>query len=141
MLNASIWAVDYTKSDQIMVQEIVQRVNAYRIANGLKKLNLSNALSSAAQQHSLDMAKNRAKFGHDGFANRIKYLHNVLPKTTNGAENVAFNYKSAKIVVDGWFNSSGHKRNMLGHYDLTGIGLARNSRGQIYFTQMFLKLA
>jgi uncharacterized protein YkwD len=55
------------------------------------------------------------------------------------AENVASGQMSAREVVDGWLNSPGHRRNIEGNFKLTGIGLARGSRGMIYFTQIFTR--
>jgi len=39
--------------------------------------------------------------------------------------------------VDGWLNSPGHKKNIEGNFTLTGIGYARDHKGNIYFTQIF----
>ncbi len=136
MLASSLVA---TGTDQKMVADILEYVNAYRVQHGLSTLTLNTFLSQEARYHSTDMAKHRMKFGHDGFSERIAYAHQKIPNSQFGAENVAFNYKTAKIVVDGWMNSSGHKRNILGHYNLTGIGIARDSAGKPYFTQIFLK--
>jgi uncharacterized protein YkwD len=128
-----------TDADQKMAADILGYVNQYRGYYGLSKLTLNTILSQEAVYHSADMAKHRMGFGHDGFSQRIEHAHQKIPNSQGGAENVAFNYKTAKIVVDGWMNSSGHKRNILGHYTLTGIGIARDSAGKPYFTQIFLK--
>ena len=129
-----------TGTDEKMVADILGYVNQYRIQHGLSTLTLNTVLSQEATYHSADMAKHRLGFGHDGFAQRIANAHQKIPNSQAGAENVAFNYKTAKIVVDGWMNSSGHKRNILGHYNLTGIGIVRDSAGKPYFTQIFLKV-
>jgi uncharacterized protein YkwD len=55
------------------------------------------------------------------------------------AENVAYGQLSAKAVVDGWLKSAPHKKNIEGNYNLTGIGLAKDRKGVIYFTQIFLR--
>lgn len=125
-------------ADQKMVADILVYVNQYRVQHGLPNLTLNPILSQEATHHSADMATHRMGFGHDGFAQRIEHAHQKIPNSQAGAENVAFNYKTAKIVVDGWMNSWGHKRNILGHYNLTGIGIVRDSAGKPYFTQMFL---
>jgi uncharacterized protein YkwD len=44
---------------------------------------------------------------------------------------------SAREVVDGWLKSPGHKRNIEGDFTLTGIGIASDKQGNIYFTQIF----
>ena len=54
------------------------------------------------------------------------------------AENVALGYPNAETVVQGWMNSSGHRRNILdGTVEETGIGIARSSAGGLYFCQVF----
>ena len=127
-------------SDQRMQIEILQEVNAYRKAHWLPPLSLNPALSEQARGHSADMANHRLPFGHDGFAQRIDAAHQAIPNSqAAGAENVAYNYKTAKIVVDGWVHSPGHRQNILGHYALTGIGIVRDASGKPYFTQLFLR--
>ena len=41
-------------------------------------------------------------------------------------------------AVDGWIKSDGHRQNMEGNYNLTGIGVAMNPQGEYYFTQIFI---
>lgn len=45
----------------------------------------------------------------------------------------------ATTAVRGWLKSPGHLRNIRGDYTLTGIGVAVNNKGEIFFTQVFLK--
>ncbi len=45
----------------------------------------------------------------------------------------------AREVVDGWLHSPGHRRNIMGDFRLTGIGVAEAANGMIYFTQIFVK--
>ena len=56
------------------------------------------------------------------------------------SENVAMNNSPipAQVAVRGWINSEGHKKNMEGDYDLTGVGIARSRNGSWYFTQIFV---
>jgi uncharacterized protein YkwD len=54
------------------------------------------------------------------------------------AENVALGYPNAETVVQGWMNSSGHRRNILDStVEETGIGIARSSAGGLYYCQVF----
>jgi uncharacterized protein YkwD len=57
-------------------------------------------------------------------------------------ENLAFmkGYPDpVSVAVKGWINSPGHQKNMVGDYNLTGIGIAKNNAGEYYFTQLFVK--
>lgn len=127
-------------NDKQLAADILVFVNQYRVQHGLPKLVMNRELTHEASQHSVDMASHALPFGHDGFSNRISRLHHQIPEATSGAENVAYNYKTARIVVDGWIKSPGHRQNIMGHYTLTGIGIARDKMGKLYYTQLFLRL-
>jgi uncharacterized protein YkwD len=128
-----------SSSDEAMAQEILLYVNEYRVTRGLPKLVMSQAASREARQHSLEMSRHQVPFGHAGFGQRMRHLYREIENTEGGAENVAYNYKNARIVVDGWIKSPGHHRNIVGRYDTTGIGIARDSQGRLYFTQLFVR--
>jgi uncharacterized protein YkwD len=124
-----------------LVMSIHQQVNDLRRAQRLKPLTLNPVLSVQAKEHSVDMARNGSTVSHRGFAERLREIQKKLPYRA-GAENVAANmgYENpAREAVESWKNSQGHRNNMLGDYDLTGIGVARNAQGHYFFTQIFLR--
>lgn len=54
------------------------------------------------------------------------------------SENVAMGYASPTAVMDGWMNSQGHRTNILNcDAKAIGVGIAANSAGRLYWTQMF----
>ncbi|MEL4897866.1 CAP domain-containing protein [Crocosphaera sp. Alani8] len=121
-------------------QEINQLVNQYRLSKNLPPLQMNAEISYVARQHSKDMANKRATFSHDGFDNRAKMVGKTIPYRSF-AENLAYikGYPDlAKVAVEGWIDSPGHRKNMEGEFNLTGIGIAKNSEGEYYFTQLFL---
>ena len=120
-------------------QEVLMYINEFRAHKGLPILQMNPILSAEAAQHSADMAAHRVAFGHEGFANRMQHVHKKIQTAQDGAENVAYNYHTAKIVADGWIHSPGHRRNILGHYNQTGIGIVYDKLGRPYYTQLFLK--
>jgi uncharacterized protein YkwD len=122
-----------------MTKDILYYVNLHRKSIGRKALELNNVESSLAVQHSINMASYKTPFGHDGLNERAKIISKQLGKITVAAENVASGDMTAKEVVDGWLNSPGHKRNIEGDFTLTGIGVAKNNKGIIYYTQIFTK--
>jgi uncharacterized protein YkwD len=81
----------------------------------------------------------KRSFGHDGFDNRIADIRKSAGFIRGAAENVAYGQLTAAQVVDGWLNSPGHKKNIEGDYNLTGIGTVQREDGVIYFTQIFIK--
>jgi len=123
-----------------MEKSVHRQINKYRSSKGLKPLKLNGEISKIARQHSKNMADKQVAFGHSGSSSRYSKIAKVV-KYRGVAENVAYNmgYKNpGKNAVDGWIKSSGHRRNMLGKYQVTGIGVAKNSKGEYYFTQLFV---
>jgi uncharacterized protein YkwD len=118
---------------------ILANVNAYRKSRGLAELRMVDAANQQALIHSRNMATGKTGFGHDGFSQRVTNTSNVIGRVSAAAENVAFGSRTAKEVVDGWLKSAPHRKNIEGDYNLTGIGVATNSKGVLYFTQIFLK--
>ena len=50
-------------------------------------------------------------------------------------ENIAYGYKTAQSVMDGWMDSSGHRANILNaSYSRIGVGYVSNGN---YWTQWF----
>ncbi|MDJ0509882.1 MAG: CAP domain-containing protein [Crocosphaera sp.] len=121
-------------------EEINRKVNQYRISKNLRPLQMNAEISYVARQHSRDMANKTATFSHDGFDNRAKAVGRTIPYRSF-AENLAYlkGYTElADVAVKGWIDSPGHRKNMEGNFNLTGVGIAKNSEGEYYFTQLFL---
>jgi uncharacterized protein YkwD len=115
-------------------------INAERAAQGLPALAWEAVIADAARGHSQDMADGVVEFGHDGFDARVAALAEHIPWSSAG-ENVAWNQgypDPASQAVEGWMDSQGHRDNILGDYDRTGIGIAGDEAGGYYFTQIFL---
>ena len=117
---------------------VFEQINQYRVSQGLAELKLNQKISHQARVHSQNMANGTVKFSHDGFARRIK----SLPlKYNDAAENVAFNIgynEPSRQAVIGWLSSPGHLKNIQGKYTLTGVGVATNTKGEVYLTQIFI---
>ena len=121
-------------------QSIHQQVNQYRQSRNLPPLKLDARISQQARGHSEKMAKGTVSFSHDGFEQRVQAIEREI-LYWKAAENVAVNQgfaAPATQAVQGWIQSQGHRQNMEGQFDLTGIGVAKNGRGEYYFTQMFI---
>ncbi len=123
-----------------MEKSVHRQINQYRKEKGLPALKLNSELSKIARVHSKRMADNKIAFGHNGSSSR----YNKISKLINYravAENVAYNMgysNPGKNAVEGWIKSPGHNLNMIGKYQVTGIGVAKNSKGEYYFTQLFV---
>jgi uncharacterized protein YkwD len=128
-------------SDATLERSIYSLVNRYRSQRGLRLLVLDPEISRVARRHSAAMAAHARDVGHEGFDDRVLILRRALT-TRRTAENVALNrgYRDpAAEAVRGWIASPGHRQNMDGpYYEATGIGVARNADGELYFTQIFV---
>jgi uncharacterized protein YkwD len=121
-------------------QAVHELVNRHRRARHLPTLTLDPRISQAAWRHSVAMAAGTTPFGHDGFEARANALRQVMASQRT-AENVASNrgYRDAAAeAVRGWLGSSGHRRNIEGPYERTGVGVARSATGEVFFTQIFV---
>ena len=116
-------------------------INNHRGSQTLASLTWNDAVAEMALEHSRNMASGAEDFGHNGFDDRIDRLA-VNIAFSGSAENVATNQGAddpAADAVEAWLNSQGHRENIEGDYDLTGIGVAEASDGSFFFTQIFLR--
>ncbi|MGZ8523630.1 MAG: CAP domain-containing protein [Chitinophagaceae bacterium] len=126
-------------TDTHLVNDVLSQTNKFRRSKGLPALVINEDLNALAQKHSANMAKGRVRFGHGGFSQREAQAKRKINPLHSFAENVAFGPTTGKQVVTMWKNSSGHRRNMLGQYKYIGIGIAKDRRGHIYYTQVFAR--
>lgn len=128
-------------SSQGLEQTVLAQINQYRSSRSLPALVLDPRISAQALAHSQAMANGRVPFSHNGFQQRVQAIARAIPYR-GAAENVAYNQgygNPAQQAVQDWLKSSGHRKNIEGQFDLTGIGIARNTKGEYYFTQIFIK--
>ncbi len=125
---------DYKK----MAADILTYVNEYRRQKGLAQLQANDVISLAADRHSKNMAAQNIPFGHDGFDDRMAGIAKQVKPSNAFAENVAYGAKTAHEAVDMWLHSKGHRENIEGNYNLTGIGIVKGADGNLYFTEIFV---
>jgi uncharacterized protein YkwD len=136
-LGATLASFTSIHSEKI-VEDVLSLTNKFRRSKGLEALQMRDDLNEIARKHSENMARGRVGFGHGGFAKRQGQVKKLDHNASSFAENVAYGSTTAKDVVDGWKRSAGHRKNMLGAYKYIGIGIARDKRGVIYYTQVFV---
>ncbi len=117
---------------------ILKLVNEHRAEMGLRPLKMNDQISPYAEQHSHNMAIKKVPFGHDGFDSRMESVSGKVP-SNSWAENVAYGSDDPKEIVDMWLHSSGHRKNIEGDYNQTGIGISGNRNGTYYYTQIFVR--
>lgn len=131
-------AVDPPKFLTRMELTIFKKVNDYRRQQGLNPLTIEERIVKQARIHSRNMAENKVSFSHVGFRERVR---NTGINYRAAAENIAWNQGTSNpeaTAVAGWIKSDGHRANIEGAFNQTGIGVIRNGRGSCYFTQIFI---
>jgi uncharacterized protein YkwD len=117
---------------------VFQIVNDYRLSIGRTALVWNDAMADEERAHSQAIASGRVPFGHQGIEDRIAYINTIIPWSLI-SENVA-SALSAEDALDAWLKSPEHKVIIEGDYELTGVGVAKDPDGPLYyFSQMFLK--
>ena len=127
--------------------KILELTNEFRTKSGLRALAPAPKIAFSARDWSQTMA-NRGGIGHAGFPSaRMSVLAREFGSSRSfalSAENVAmssYRTNSADAVAQGfitmWWNSSGHRRNMLGNHAMLGVGVVKTARGAYYATQIF----
>lgn len=121
-------------------REVMTAVNAYRAKKGLPKIDFDERIARVARTHSNNMASHRVPFGHSNFARRMSSLYAVFKNADGGSENVAYfpASKSPSQVVAMWLTSPGHRRNIEGNFQTSGVGIVHDARGYVYYTHTFL---
>ncbi len=123
-----------------IADEVHRRINAHRVSIGLPPLVREPTLDALALRHSERMARGEVPFGHSGFEARAQRAREAL-NVGRMSENVATNNypagAAAERAVTGWLGSDGHRRNLEGDFDLTGIGVHRSSGGDHLITQIY----
>jgi uncharacterized protein YkwD len=121
-------------------REVFEAVNRHRRTRGLPALALDARIARAARAHSAAMAAGSVPLGHAGFDARVDALRRAMA-FRRSAENVAFNQghrSPASEAVRGWLASRGHRENIEGQYDTTGVGVIVDAAGEVYLTQIFV---
>ena len=113
---------------------IHNQIDRYRQSLNLPPLTIDPTVSAQARAHSQEMAQ-AGTLSHtmDSVERQRKY--------PTAAENIASTQADPQpdlIAVQDWLASPAHKQHILGNYNLTGIGVAKNDRGEYFFTQIFI---
>lgn len=118
-------------------RDVLFYINKHRESKGLAALAFNADIATEARKHSTNMASRRVSFGHDGLTVRTKVITSKIKSVHAVSENVARGQLTAQQVVNLWLKSPGHKKNIEGNYRYTGIGVARDRKSDLYFTQLF----
>jgi uncharacterized protein YkwD len=100
-------------------------INAQRVASGLKKVSTNATLRKAGRAQSMGMARG------------ARFAHSTPLAWANGraaAQNIAY-APSTTDAFQAMMASPEHRANLMGAaWRQTGVGVARNCEGTLYFT-------
>ena len=119
-------------------QKILELMNAKRTEAGLEPLTMDNTLLQVARYKSNDMIQNNF-FSHtnpDG-TKWTNWLQTIGYKYTTTGENIAYNTSDPVELFNQWWNSPGHRANMMNaSYTKVGMGVIYGN-GKYMGTQEF----
>ncbi|BBH69550.1 hypothetical protein ACTI_62350 [Actinoplanes sp. OR16] len=138
MTAGSAQAAPVKASETTLQTEINRLINVERTSRGCAALKTDAKLTVAARGHSAWMAQT-GTFSHTGRSNsNFVARSKAAGYATPSAENIAWGYRTAKQVVDGWMKSPGHRTNILNCKSKTvGVGAVFSANGTPYYTQDF----
>jgi uncharacterized protein YkwD len=128
--------------------EVIRLTNVHRSDSGLPPLAASGHLGFVARDWSTTQA-NDGDISHNGFPDSRTQVYTQEFGTMEGiwvsGENVAMYTGGesqaatdlAAQITEQWWESPGHRDNMLGSFDGIGVGIVRTSDGAVYGTQDF----
>jgi uncharacterized YkwD family protein/spore coat assembly protein SafA len=121
----------------IYVNEVIRLTNLKRTQNGLKQLKANWELSRVAQYKSQDMsAKNYFSHQSPTYGSPFDMMKAFGISYRTAGENIAKGQSTPAQVVEAWWNSPGHRQNIL-NASFTEIGVGYVEKGK-YWTQMFI---
>lgn len=118
-------------------RDVLHYINQHRESKGLAPLSFNAIVAVEARRHSTNMASHRVPFGHQGLTTRTKSITAKIKSVNAVSENVARGPITAQQAVNMWLKSPGHRKNIEGKFKYTGIGVARDRKSELYFTQIF----
>ena len=116
-------------------QAFVDAINSARAAAGLAPLTVSDALTVLAERHSASMASTGTLAHSTDLAGTIG---SAYPNWTHIGENVGYG-SSVTQINSAFMGSTEHKANILGDYNLVGVGISTNPGGVMWVTELFAK--
>jgi uncharacterized protein YkwD len=131
----------FDKSIPTLNEQYLELLNEHRLSLNLRPLTLMVQIEEVSHSHSRAMARRLRPFGHFGFSLRCRELKSKVGPFRRCGEVVAMGQKTPVALLRAWLNSPGHREEIESpHFTHTGLGIARNSQGVIYWTQMLLEL-
>ncbi len=131
-----------TQSINSLEQSVYEQINEHRESKGLPPLVLDGWLSKQAREQSTAMARGEISVDDQAMQSRHQQIVSTGPyKQVSSIVCITFGHTlPGRAAVNGWLNDPQERfRSTIdGNYELTGVGVAMNLKGEYYFTQIFL---
>ena len=145
-LSNSVSNISDTKSTpqslNSLEQSVYEQINEHRESKGLPPLVLDGWLSQQAREHSEAMAKGDISFNREILDQLNQKIIKTGPYQSAGtAIGMTLGYANpAQANVNNWLQDvyGDNSTTIDSEYELTGVGVAMNIKGEYYFTQIFL---
>jgi uncharacterized protein YkwD len=124
-------------------RQVYKEVNQLRQSANIGQLSWNETLAAEARQHAQNMAGNRF-FAHEDpergdLANRLNQLGIKWHRCAENLYEKSRSNDPAKEAVGAWFDSPGHRRNMMNSvFRYTGVGAALQPDGTLIIVQQYL---
>ncbi|MFZ6005511.1 MAG: CAP domain-containing protein [Actinomycetota bacterium] len=124
-----------TESVSSVEAEFMRLLNESRTSSGKASLAINADLAHTSRTWSTSM-QGAGSISHD--PNLSAAVTQAVPNWTRAAENVGVGYDAAGLHQAFW-NSAGHRANMLGDFNQVGVGATYGSDGRLWVTFRFAK--
>lgn len=122
-------------ADASQESEFVSYMNSARVSAGLTPFTVDGALVSYARSHTADMIATGSIYHSSS-----TQLSSITTGWSRVGENVGMGGGVA-VINQAFMNSAGHKANILGDFNLIGVGSDVAPDGTIFVTVIFMKKA
>lgn len=113
---------------------VVELINGLRSESGLGTLSVNDLLKLSSRAHSVQLTKDM-RLTHEGW---LGYIRKVGYQGKVVGENIAFGYTSSNKLVEAWYASPGHRRNLLNpRFTEVGISCERDANNRTWWVQNF----
>ena len=123
---------EYDDATAVSIQLVADLVNQARAEEGLPPLILDPQVTVCAMIRAEELHERFAHSRPDGSANTTVLYENGVTYMRCG-ENIASGYPTPTSVVNGWLDSSGHRKNIMNkNYTRLGVGVSGKRWVQIF---------
>ena len=133
-----IYAQEDKNIEKSFMYQIIDLTNSTRYKYNLNGLAYDEKATICARKHSDNMKKNDF-FDHVNLNDETPFdrMEKEGINYLSAGENIAAGQTSAIFVHNGWMNSEGHRKNILGNYKYIGVGVVFGGKYKTYYTENF----